>query len=636
MLLSDEQKVIVDAVQDGYNVIVDAVAGCGKTTTCLNIADVCHDKSILLLTYNSGLKNETRNKVLLNELDNMEVHSYHSFCVKYYHKTCYDDLQMYRFLNDIKSELEVKFSYDIIILDEQQDMKPLFFELVNKIISDNKLNPQICLFGDIHQNIYSFAGSNEKYLTHADEYIESSNEWKRLKINTTFRITDKMADFMNTILLNDKRLITTKIGSHVKYLICDPYKPIPIINLIENYLNNGYKYDDIFILAPSIKSKKTPIMALENRCVKKNYPCYVSNDDSIDEDIMKGKIVFTTFHKSKGLERKIVIVYNFDSSLYYYSRDAPKNKCPNNIYVAATRALEELIVIHSEQQDYLPFINKMILSDYCEISGSLAIKKAYDKQINPNLILNKSVTDLIKGLNVDKIINVLDHIKYDIIKEPSKKIELNSKLLCNELYEDISAINGTAIPAYYEYLKTGSSYLYDRISCIDDLLQCQQDKINDILDRSTKLTISDFLYMTILYDSYTSGYTHKLEQIDNYNWFDTPSELSKLKRMLKNINNNIIANNQDYEVPISKLISPNERLNGIIDCIDNESKTVWEFKTTSYISESHILQFALYAFLCSTIYPNYNYCILNILSGEVIKLDMDNTNLDKMIECIQL
>ena len=79
----------------------------------------------------------------------------------------------------------------------------------------------------------------------------------------------------------------------------------------------------------------------------------------------------------------------------------------------------------------------------------------------------------------------------------------------------------------------------------------------------------------------------------------------------------------------------NYKIFGIIDCIDNETKTIWEFKTVSYISEYHLLQLALYAFICKNTYNDYSYKILNILTGEIKELDINNSNLNKIIEIIK-
>ena len=50
MILSDEQQTILDTVKTGKNVVVDAVAGTGKTTLVLSIAEELPDKKILQMT----------------------------------------------------------------------------------------------------------------------------------------------------------------------------------------------------------------------------------------------------------------------------------------------------------------------------------------------------------------------------------------------------------------------------------------------------------------------------------------------------------------------------------------------------------------------------------------------------------
>jgi superfamily I DNA/RNA helicase len=80
---SEEQHAVVIELEKGNNVCVQAVAGSGKTTTCLHIAESFPERNILLLTYNAKLKMETRRKVDSSGITNMEVHSFHAFCVKY-------------------------------------------------------------------------------------------------------------------------------------------------------------------------------------------------------------------------------------------------------------------------------------------------------------------------------------------------------------------------------------------------------------------------------------------------------------------------------------------------------------------------------------------------------------------------
>jgi hypothetical protein len=67
-----------------------------------------------------------------------------------------------------------------------------------------------------------------------------------------------------------------------------------------------------------------------------------------------------------GLERKVVIIFNFDNSYFkYFKKDSNPNICPNEFYVATTRALERLTLFHHYQNDYLPFIRQNELKNYC-------------------------------------------------------------------------------------------------------------------------------------------------------------------------------------------------------------------------------------------------------------------------------
>ena len=628
--LNIEQKEIINSIKNGYNIIVDAVAGCGKTTTSLEIAQECTNKNILLLTYNAGLKTETRQRIIKYNINNLEVHSYHSFCVKYYNYPCYDDLRMQLLLNNKDIINKSNFNFDLIILDEQQDMKPLFFDLVQYII---KPNIQICLFGDINQNIYSYQGSNINYLIKADELFNSHNEWKKHSIFTTFRVNKSIASFVNKILLKEDRLHAIKDGPPVQYLISNPFKPKDIIYKIKDFLKQGYTPNDIFILAPSIKSKKIPVRLLENLLVLDDLPCCVAINEEgnvIDEEVMYNKILFTTFHQSKGLERKIVFIYSMDEGYYRYAKDASLDKCPNPIYVACTRSLEHLIIIHTKQNLHLPFINKNKLNNHCILEGEVAyIGAKIDSPTNIN-IQHITVTDYLKNLSIKHIINILKHIKYNTIQEKYKNIILPAKTLTNNnMYEDISSINGIAIPSYYEFITNKNSKLLDNITCnIDDLSIDIKNKLDLVLIKES-LNINDFLFFATIYDMRINGYYYKLSQIKEYNWLNESILKNILNIIHKALGNKIY--HREFEENSSIVIN-NKKIFGIIDCIDNETKTIWEFKAVSYISETHLLQLALYALMCKDIYKDYSYKILNILTGEIKELDLINSNLEIMLE----
>ena len=126
-----------------------------------------------------------------------------------------------------------------------------------------------------------------------------------------------------------------------------------------------------------------------------------------------------------------------------------------------------------------------------------------------------------------------------------------------------------------------------------------------------------------------NGYYYKLSQIKIYDWLDEKILKNILNIIHKALGNKIY--HREFEENLSIVIN-NNKIFGIIDCVDNETKTIWEFKAVSYISEIHLLQLALYALMCKDIYKNYSYKILNILTGEIKELDIINSNLDIILE----
>lgn len=90
---SAEQIAVKDffATDETGNVMLNSVAGSGKTTTSLYLAMQLPAKRILLLTYNSRLKMETRDKAASLHLRNLEAHSFHAFGYKYYSERCIRD-----------------------------------------------------------------------------------------------------------------------------------------------------------------------------------------------------------------------------------------------------------------------------------------------------------------------------------------------------------------------------------------------------------------------------------------------------------------------------------------------------------------------------------------------------------------
>ena len=632
---SIEQLEIINNIRTN-NVIVDAVAGSGKTTTILHIANTLMNMNILLLTYNKKLRLETNNKKKLLNVKNLEIHTYHSYCVRYLNMKGYTDYELRESLENIITN---SIKYDIIIIDEAQDLTELYFNLVSKIINNN-LKSRLLIMGDRYQSIYKFNNADERYIIYANDIFNYNQyNWKRINLSISYRLTNTMANFINQCVLGTNRIKSIKTGCDVKYYIINTFKPDYIINNILKLHSSDFITDDIFILSPSVKkSSSSPIRRLANKLTKLNVPIYIPGNDneSLDDDILKGKLVFSTFHQVKGLERKRVVVFGFDESYFnYIAKNDNKNICPNTIYVAITRAIDELIIIHDYKNKYLPFLNDKILPQIVTLITDKKIEKNTKKDIML-LSVSISVVDLIKHIPSDIIYQAYNYFKIELIDSGDYFIDIPIKTKQDNLYENVSDITGIAVVAYFELTMKGVMNMIEYILINKDNYKDYPEYYNIINDTLiTNIDIETLLRLAILYDASCNKYYFRLKQIKYLNWLNQSNLDLCIQRLSKKITNNAI-----FEKPIKGNIL-NYEINGRIDCIDNTStNNIWEIKTVKELSKEHFIQLACYAYLAETelVTKNTkldrNYYLYNILSNETYKIVFNLNDLKTMIELL--
>lgn len=619
---SDEQKAIVDNLNE-YNIIVDSVAGSGKTTTVLHIAKKYINQSILLLTYNKKLRIDTKSKKEHLNLNNLEIHTYHSFYYKYYDNTCCEDQKIKKIIENKKQPHKI-YDYDIIILDECQDMSMLYYDAVCKIFRDNNKHREVklCILGDEFQSINEFNDADARFITKAEQLFNINNKsWKYIKLSTSFRLTEEISGFINNCLYKEERIKVLKKGEKVRYIMCDCFSDVDdrVYKEVRYYLSRGYSNEDIFILAPSVRSKKSPVRLLENKLASEGIKLFIptSDEEKLDEDIMKGKIVFSSFHQVKGLERKVCIVFNFDESYFkYYKKDQNILFCPNEIYVAVTRASERLSLFHHKYNDYFPFMNTKNLNKYCECE----ITNISKGKINQSKKVI-GVTDLLRHLSSNILEKAMSHITYNKIKNKTEKININVKIQQGELYESVGEITGTAIPAYYELLTTGKMTIYNTI--ISDINDDPNEssiinRIKKIKFKNNIITPEELLFISNVYCSMMSEFNHKINQIKQYSWLHR-NDLNKIVEIMKR---NIVGNAiyEKYYAVINDDELCGYKLSGSIDCIDENS--VHEFKCSQELQNIHFLQLALYKYLFMISKPDINeYAAHKMISGGIAMAD---------------
>ena len=494
--MSDEQQLICDHIKKGNNAVVDACAGSGKSTTILSIAQEMPHHKFIQLTYNSMLCADSRKKVFDLGLSNLDVCTYHGLVVKNYDPKGYTDTVIRRVISHNISPKNPIPRFHVLVLDEVQDMTFLYFKLIVKFCRDMGHPTQILILGDYMQGLYEFKGADTRFLTKALQIWSkfpliikngepmsatastastASGLFAEFTLKMSYRITQPMADFVNNVMLGERRLLACRDGERVMYLRQQTFNAGKfIIYKINSLIADGKATaDDFFILGASIRASAKEIRLIENELVRSGIPCYVpvADDDKIDERVIEGKVVFSTFHSVKGRQRKYVFIIGFNETYFdYYARTVERLICPNTLYVATTRATHGLCMVesHNMSHDRPPKFLKldhlgMKTQPYIDFRGMH--QTLFEEKPTPNenqKIKHKTEyitpSDLIRFIPetvLDEINPILEEI---FIRVPSPvtwgtpPVEINfpNVIKTNEkYYEDVSDINGIAIPFMY-------------------------------------------------------------------------------------------------------------------------------------------------------------------------------------------
>jgi len=373
--LSPEQKEIVDDIGRKKNVLCNSKAGCGKTSVSLAAAQhfyKLHQKKTLLITYNSRLKTETRERIKQLKLDDAVVcHSYHAVAYKYFlvtHQGNPDDSLIHGAMQVMPNE---EMDFGLVIIDEAQDMNDLYYNFTKHLLKHLTEKPVMLIVADIFQRLFSFNGATDMYLQEPKKYFGElchTDSFVTHYLSISWRISHEMAAFINTSLNpcnlayshpewweKNREKITSWWGKGIR---ANPgKKPDPnSVKVIRGWgsrevvretkqLFDHFGNDEVALLSFSLKGERTPIRAIVDKLGKgseENW-CVLDGKSDSSQDVMKGKRIASTIHRMKGLERNGIVVCGLDSFIEKLYVNDPLEHF-NIFYVACTRAKNRLII----------------------------------------------------------------------------------------------------------------------------------------------------------------------------------------------------------------------------------------------------------------------------------------------------
>ena len=675
---SEEQQLVIDNLKNGYNVICSAVAGSGKSSTVLATSKQLFDKQILQITYNASLRLEIKEKVQVLGLPNITVHTFHSLAVKFYSADCNTDTGIrYLLLHNTPPRTSIP-KLDICMLDEFQDCTELYFKFIVKFLRDMGSPVQLLILGDPRQCLYEFKGADTRFLTMADVVwsdfeLLSSKEFVHCSLVMSYRITNQMSRFVNDVMLGHQLMSACRDGEPVTYIRNNRrnIEKAVIYTINELLTNGGVKPNEIFVLAASVKGVHSHVRKMENALVEQNIPCHVPMFDTekLDDRIIEGKIVFSTFHCAKGRQRKYVFVVGFDNNYFeqFARTSTDKTQCPNTLYVGCTRATHGLYLLEFDQytndrpldflkmghhemkkQEYIKF-NGMPRSLFYVDDSEAARKSLIDKKFETPTKLIKFIPDYI----LDIITPIIEHIF--VSGSPGTEITIPSVIQTRKgFFEAVSDLNGIAIPCmFYDSLSIAnpSNVLYNMVE--NSLLEMKEHE-HEYLKKIVKdlpavcETIDDYLFLANVNNSIQERLYFKVKQIerDEYTWLSTEVVNQCMERLNLVIGGEpgpktseftlIHHSMEDAHAKIDQLLAPyfpesyRFRFSAILDLVTETN--VWELKCTENINLDHKLQLIIYAWLWKMMdKPDKEFKLFNVTTGELYTL---NSGLDEELNTI--
>lgn len=332
--LSTEQQLFIENAKAGKNILVDACIGSGKTTAIQHLCDqLSPNRKILYLTYNKLLKLDAKAKI---KNANALVSNYHGFAFSALKKAGVtpgiSDL-----IQTFNKKKPAVGHYDVLIIDEYQDIEQELSELLLYIKSTNAAM-QIIAVGDMEQKIY------DKTTLSVPAFMEHFlGDHVKLEFTRCFRLSADLAAKLGRIWHKpiigvNRQCIVEEMNVDAAAKFLAQQRPGDILCLgartgdLSKTLNLlEQKYPDKF-------NKSTVFASISDR------------DGTGATQPRPTSAIFTTFDSSKGLERKICVVFDYVESYWQVRISKPQQsfKILRNIFcVAASRGKERIIFVNS-------------------------------------------------------------------------------------------------------------------------------------------------------------------------------------------------------------------------------------------------------------------------------------------------
>ncbi|KAL7932898.1 P-loop containing nucleoside triphosphate hydrolase protein [Trichoderma chlorosporum] len=668
-LPSPEQQNVVKLCAE-QNIVISARPGSGKTATAEAIVAEYPYLRTGAFVYTKALQLENERR--FEGYPNFKAYTMHKMVQLLSGVVMPDDAALFKQIKRVMESNELPRGnfepFDIIVLDEFQDCtEHLYWATICFLrVNTRKRGGQparLVILGDERQSIYRFRGADHRYLTLAPELLgpTNSSSFVNLPLSESFRLSKETVNFINQTFLGGESYITSsKSGPKPIVVRYDSHNPRYSHTLAKKLsaLIKQYGAENTAIISPSIRKNGNVIKLANILAEEYHIPIAqpIDNDGPLDKRIFDGKLCISTIHGFKGRERDLVILLNIDSSFFeYLGRDLPDNTCPNEVFVALTRATEQLVMVHNEQKKVMPFVSVGNLYETADVvnltrrKAKIAPPNAPGRALQFGLVLPSKVkvTEMaryIRGERLDEVVQRELCIRELSASLPKQEYIRMLDVVCSDtkggFYEAVGDINSLVVLAAFQYALTGTTTMFNFLNpdIKDRFPACPEEQVSWLCRQACN------------YQARVSGYLPRLLQMQNHDfkWIELKQLVLARNRLQNELRDS--TSNLKFKVKVERYLVVDKQetlLRGRADVItvpitsdngDNEGvESLWEIQFVPRLNNEHIVHACTYAYLLASQSGRLPHIILyNVRDGMKLEITPRDgiEGLRRMIESV--
>lgn len=368
---AEQSKIIFDD-PDRRGTLIVAAAGSGKTTTIvLRIKQLVDsgisEENIILTTFTKDAAQDMENKLtsVFGYKPKVVVGTIDSIALKYVKRFKPELLEssssnvgeyavkFLEFLQSSEAKDVFLCMFSHMFIDEFQDINDVQYKIIHEFY---KTGICVTAIGDDAQNIYTFRGSNVKYILHFNHYFPDSHTYM---LTTNYRSTQDIVNFANASIEKNEHQIpkvmvsrtgkTTSNKPKVHYFETQKKHYEFVKNKICEFISSGYKPNEIAVLCP----QNSHLYKIEELLTKEHIPNILLDGKSdVRTQVKKDHVCLSTIHKSKGLEWSVVFIIMLNDEIFPSKKDANAiNESRRLFYVGITRPKKHLHICYAPVND---------------------------------------------------------------------------------------------------------------------------------------------------------------------------------------------------------------------------------------------------------------------------------------------